>query len=210
MSTLGRLHVITDYHFQQRFSHAELAQLAIDGGADTIQFRQKRAGIRRRLVAAREAADVCRRAGVPMIVDDDITVALAVDAEGVHLGQRDFPVDEARRLLGARRLIGATATTVRQAVRAVRAGADYIGFGPVFSTFSKANPASVKGVEGLRRVCNQVDVPVIAIGGITRRRVADVLAAGAYGVAVLSAVTLAADPARGAAELRRALEQAST
>lgn len=204
---IGRLHVLTDYHFQQRFSHAELARLAIAGGADTIQFRQKTGTIRHQLHQAEATAACCREAGCTLLIDDDVALALATGADGVHLGQTDLPVPVARRLLGSDATIGATASTVDEAVRAWREGADYIGFGPVFPTRSKANPASVKGLHGLRAVCRAVPIPVIAIAGITHARVRDVLAQGAYGVAVMTAVTTAPDPAAATALFRRALDE---
>jgi thiamine-phosphate pyrophosphorylase len=203
---IGRLHVLTDFYFQQRYGHAELARLAIEGGADTIQFRQKFGGIRHKLYEARRTATVCHRAQIPLLIDDHIEIALAVGADGVHLGQEDFPVAEARRLLGPAAIIGATATTVEEAIEAWQAGADYIGFGPVFRTGSKANPAAVKGVEGLAAVCAAVPIPVIAIAGITVQRVRTVLEAGAYGVAVMTAITTAPDPRLAAAQFRSEID----
>ncbi len=203
---IGRLHVLTDFYFQQRYAHAELARLVIAGGADTVQFRQKFGGIRHKLHEARRTAAVCQEAGIPLIIDDHLDIALAVAADGVHLGQEDFPVDEARRILGPDRIIGATATTIEQAIAAWQAGADYIGFGPVFPTASKANPASVKGLEGLRAVCEAVPIPVIAIAGITVQRVRPVLEAGAYGIAVMTAITTAPDPRAATAQFRMEIE----
>jgi len=203
---LGRLHVITDFHMQQRFSPADLAEQAIRGGADSIQFRQKQGGIRNMLIAAENVQAVCRAAGVPVIVDDRLDIALSVGATGVHLGQRDFPVAKARNVLGPDVLIGATATTAEQAVTACEEGADYIGFGPVFPTSSKRNPKSVKGPEGLAEACEAVPVPVLAIGGITPDRVPPVLQAGAHGVAVLSAVVTADDPESAARRFRTVID----
>jgi len=207
-STLGRLHVITDFHLQQRLSHAELARLAIRGGADSIQFRQKHGGIRNILIAAQHVQNVCQDASIPLIVDDRIDVALSVDAAGVHLGRQDFPVLEARNVMGPNVLIGATATEASQVVEAYEAGADYIGFGPVFETTSKRNPKSVKGPEGLADACEAVPIPVFAIGGITRDRVRTVLEAGAHGVAVLSAIATANNPERATARFRAAIDGA--
>ncbi len=207
-STLGRLHVITDFHLQQRLSHAELARLAIRGGADSIQFRQKHGGIRNILIAAQHVQNVCQDASIPLIVDDRIDVALSVDAAGVHLGRQDFPVSEARNVMGPNVLIGATATETSQVVEAYEAGADYIGFGPVFETTSKRNPKSVKGPEGLADACEAVPIPVLAIGGITRDRVRTVLEAGAHGVAVLSAIATANNPERATARFRAAIDGA--
>lgn len=203
---LGRLHVLTDYHLQQDRSHAALARLAIRGGADTIQFRQKHGGIQNKLVEARKVAKVCTDASTPLIVDDRIDIAQAVGADGVHLGQKDFPIDEARSVLGADVLIGATATKPHQVEDAYERGADYIGFGPVFPTTSKRNPKSVKGPEGLAQACEAVPIPVIAIGGITHDRVRAALEAGAHGVAVLSAVATSTDPKQATARFRAAID----
>ena len=204
---VGTFHLLTDFHFQQRFSHADLARLAIEGGADTIQFRQKSGGIRHILKEAKSTAAVCDELGVPLLINDRIDTALACGAAGVHLGQTDFPVDEARRILGADAVVGATAATLDQALRAQDDGADYIGFGPVFATNSKANPASVKGLSTLEAVASSVDIPVIAIAGITASRVELVMKSGAHGVAIMTAVTTAQDPTAAALEIRQALDR---
>lgn len=206
--SIGRFHVLTDFHFQQRYSHAELASLAIEGGADCIQFRQKSSGIRHLLAEAKSTALVCRNLKTPLIVDDRVDVALACGADGVHLGQTDIPIADARSVLGPDLIIGGTATNIDQALRSQDEGADYVGFGPVFLTSSKANPASVKGVDMLAAVCERLDVPVIAIGGITARRVAAVFEAGAYGIALMTAVTTATEPADAAGEIRNAIDAA--
>jgi thiamine-phosphate pyrophosphorylase len=207
---IGRLHVLTDFHLQQQRSHADLARLAVRGGADTVQFRQKHGGIQNILIEARKVAKVCRDASVPLIVDDRIDVSQAIDAEGVHLGQQDFPVDEARALLGPDTIIGATATKPEQVVEAYEMGADYVGFGPVFPTTSKRNPKSVKGTEGVRDASEAVPIPIIAIGGITHDRVRPTLEAGAHGVAVLSAICTAKNPERATARFRAAIDGAQT
>ena len=204
--TVGRLHVLTDFHLQQDRSHAELARLAIRGGADTIQFRQKHGGIQNKLIEARRVAAVCTDASTPLIIDDHLDIAQATEADGVHLGQEDFPVDAARSVLGSEPTIGATVTNPEQAAEAYELGADYVGFGPVFPTTSKRNPKSVKGPDGLADACDAVPIPVIAIGGITHDRIRATLEAGAYGVAVLSAVTTANDPEQATARFRAAID----
>ena len=206
---IGRFHVLTDPRFQQRFGHAELARLAAEGGADTIQFRQKSGSVRDMLEEAKHAAAVCRERDVPFLVNDRLDVALACRADGIHLGQQDFPVREARRIMGPEAIIGGTATTVEEALAMQEAGADYIGFGPVFPTTSKDNPASVKGVENLAHVCAAVRIPVIAIAGISVKRIKPVIRAGAHGVAVMTAVTTAENPARAARALREELDEVS-
>jgi len=206
-TSIGRLHIITDFYLQQQISHAELAIQAIEGGADVIQFRQKRGGIRNKLIAARQLKIVCEEAGVPLIINDHLNIAQALGA-GAHLGQDDFPLPEAREILGSEVIIGATATTAEQARQAYEDGADYIGFGPVFTTQSKFNRSSTKGVEGLAAACDAVPIPVIAIAGITSDRVQPALDAGAHGVAVLSAVATADSPKRATARIRAALDDA--
>ena len=204
---IGRFHVLTDLRFQQRFSHAELARLAMEGGADTIQFRQKSGSVRDMLAEANHVAAVCRERGVPFLVNDRLDVALACRADGIHLGQQDFPVREARRIMGPEAIIGGTATTVEEALAIQEAGADYVGFGPVFPTTSKDNPSSVKGVAHLAQVCAAVRVPVLAIAGISVERVEPVMRAGAHGVAVMTAVTTAKNPARVARAFREVLDE---
>ena len=212
LRSIGRLHVLTDVQFQSRYSHAALAELAIAGGADVIQFRDKHGALRDRLAALRETVLACQRAdGATCLVDDDLALALATDADGVHLGQTDLPFADARRVLdrhaSSTQVVGATATTAEQARGAEADGADYIGFGPVFPTASKANPASVKGLGGLAEACRAVSIPVVAIAGITPERVAPCLDAGAWGVAVMTAVSTAARPTAAARAFRDEIDR---
>ena len=208
--TVGRLHVLTDFHFQQRRTHAELAREAAAGGADVVQFRHKTGTARDRLAGLVPTVAACAEAGVPCLVDDHLDLALAAGAAGVHLGALDLPIAYARAVadaLGRPLVVGATATTADAARQAEADGADYVGFGPVFPTGSKANPASVKGLDGLAEACAAVSVPVVAIAGITPERVGPCLDAGAWGVAVMTAVTTAPDPARATAAFRQALDR---
>jgi thiamine-phosphate pyrophosphorylase len=206
----GRLHVITDETVQSRFSHVEIAALAADGGADTVQFREKREWPTAEAVrVARLMRERLAERGVRLIVNDRVDVAAAGGAAGVHLGPEDLDPEWARRLLGPRALIGATANDLDRARLAVRGPIDYLGVGPVFGTESKRAPAPTLGVDGLRRIVAAVEVPVVAIGNITPERVAEVLAAGAQGVAVLSDVLRAPDPAARVAEFVKAIERAS-
>ena len=207
---LGRLHVLTDFHFQQRWTHAELAALAVRGGADVVQFRQKAGTTRDRLANLVPTVQACRQAGATCVVDDHLDLALAAGADGVHLGALDLPIGRARTIAYAVRqpgmILGATATTPDDARRAEADGADYVGFGPVFATSSKASPASVKGLAGLERACRAVSIPVVAIAGVTPQRVAPCLDAGAWGVAVMTAVSTAQDPTAATAAFRRAID----
>ncbi|MFH1057719.1 MAG: thiamine phosphate synthase [Pseudomonadota bacterium] len=205
MKQIGRLHVLTDTELQQRFSHAELADMAIAGGADVIQFRQKQGPTRTLIETARQMQAICRRRGVRLIVNDRLDVALAAEADGVHLGQDDFPLDLARQVLGAEKIIGGSASSLAEARLCQAAGVDYIGLGPVYPTTSKADASPAGGLTLVRQVAGELGLPVIAIGGINLERTAPVMAAGAHGIAVISAVCCQPNPAAAAAALLRVL-----
>jgi thiamine-phosphate pyrophosphorylase len=206
MRPIGRIHVLTDTELQGRFSHVELARLAIAGGADTIQFRQKTGSTRDLIRVARDMKRACEEAGATFLVNDRVDVAIASGADGVHLGQADFPIPMARELLGEGRIIGGSASTLEEARKCLAEGADYIGFGPVYPTGSKADAAPASGVDLLAEVSGTAGRPVIAIGGIGIANLPEVLRAGAHGIAVISAVCCQADPAGATRALRQALE----
>ena len=192
MKRIGRLHVITDVVLQDRFSHVALAKMAVAGGADTIQFRQKEGSTRALIETAIAVKHAC--GDVPLIVNDRVDVAIAAEADGVHLGQDDFPIEKARVLLGEDAVIGGTAKTLVQARQCVADGADYIGFGPIYATGSKADAGLMKGLEGLREMVSGIHIPIIAIGGIAIENAGEVMRAGAHGIAVISAVCCQPDP----------------
>jgi len=206
MNRPGRLHVLTDETLQSRFTHVELARLAVEGGADTVQLREKREWTDGDLrgVAAKALA-VVRESGARLILDDRVELAAALGADGVHLGRHDMPPEQARERLGERMLIGGTANTFDEAVRVSRGPIDYLGVGPVFGTRSKEAPAPALGLDRLRAIVQAVDRPVVAIGNVTAERVAAVLETGAWGIAVLSAVVCAANPAAATARFREAI-----
>ncbi|MBK8232878.1 MAG: thiamine phosphate synthase [Candidatus Eisenbacteria bacterium] len=191
---IGRLHVITDTTLQQRFSHLDLARLTLEGGADTIQYRQKTGATRLRIQEAIELRALCRKKRVVLIVNDRADIALAADADGVHLGADDLPPLIARDLLGPVRLIGGSADDAEEAAALERAGLDYAGIGPIFATQSKSNAGPVLGLAGLEQAVERCRMPLIAIGGITLQNVEAVLRTGVHGVAILSAVVCADDP----------------
>lgn len=193
--------MLTDQELQGRFTHVELAKLAIAGGADTIQFRQKRGSTRELIATARLMQAVCAQAGVAFIVNDRLDVALACGADGVHLGQGDFPIPLARAWLGEGKIIGGSAANLAEALGCRDQGADYVGFGPVFPTASKADAGPASGLEVLGEVVAQAGLPVIAIGGIGLGNAAEVMRAGAHGIAVISAVCCQPDPAAAARNL---------
>ncbi len=204
---IGKLHVITDTIIQSRFSHVQLAELAIRGGADTIQFRQKTGATKEMINNSRRMKHLCVEAGVLFIVNDRLDVAIAAEADGVHLGQDDFPIPLAHKILGEGIIIGGSAATLEEARKCFEEGAEYVGFGPVFPTSSKDDAGPVSGIELLRQVVEAVPVPIIAIGGITPQNTRAVLQAGAKGIAVISAVCKAPDPENATQKLLKALEK---
>ncbi len=208
MSQVGRLHVLTDVTLQARFTHTELTRLAIEGGADTIQFRHKSGSTREMIENAREMKKICEDAGISFIVNDRIDVAIAAEAHGVHLGQDDFPIPLARKLLGEDKIIGGSAATIEEAELCLSDGADYVGFGPVFPTTSKDDAGPVSGIDILRQVVEAIPLPIIGIGGIFAHNTPDVIKAGAHGIAVISAVCCQEDPKQATKALHDALKAA--
>ena len=208
---IGRLHVITDEVLQDRFSHADLARLAAEGGADAIQYREKRPLTTRELVETAAAVrEAINGSSTALIVNDRVDVASTVEAD-VHLGRDDLAPAIARRLLGPAAIIGGTANSLDEACRVAAWPVDYIGVGPVYGTTSKGDRAAPKlGLERLAEIAAAVDKPVIAIGGIQASNVAEVMATGVHGIAVLSAVVCQADPRAAAAEFRAALDAVSS
>jgi len=202
---VGRLHVITDETVQRRFSHEELARAAVAAGADIVQYREKRdLPFADRLATARRI--VATVGPFRCVVNDDVELASRAGAWGVHVGRDDVSPGRARRSWPAAGCIGATANDLERALRMVADGADYVGVGPVFATTSKARPAPVLGLSGLERIAAAVDRPLIAIGGIDAGNVGSVLAAGAWGVAVLSAVATHPDPRIATSRIREVID----
>jgi thiamine-phosphate pyrophosphorylase len=203
---IGRFHVLTDTLLQTHFSHVQLAELAIAGGADAIQFRQKGGETRQMIRVAEQMQALCRRTSVTFIINDRVDVAIASHADGVHLGQNDFPIPLARKLLGEEAIIGGSASNIEEARKCLLEGADYIGFGPVYPTTSKEDAGPASGLGLLKQVVEEIPLPIIAIGGITRDNTPPVIQVGVYGIAVISAVCCQKDPAEAAKCFRRLLE----
>ena len=208
MEKIGELHVITDTTIQSRFTHAELADMAIAGGSDTIQFRQKEGSTRELIESAQAVQTVCAAHGVPLIVNDRADIALAAGAAGAHFGQDDLPVTVGRRILPPEMIIGASARTEEKILEAISAGADYIGFGPIYQTSSKPDAELPKGLKALRRMCEIAACPVIAIGGISAETAYEVICAGAHGIAAISSVCAQADPAAATRRLWNEIRRA--
>ena len=205
MKQIGQLHILTDTVLQSRFSHVELTRLAIRGGADTIQFRQKIGATREMIELAQQIRQLCTDSGVTFLVNDRVDVAIAAGADGVHLGQDDFPIPLARKLLGENRIIGGSAVTLEEAQKCLTEGADYIGFGPVYPTASKEDAGPVTGIGLLKQVVEIIPLPIIAIGGVSVENTPEVMQAGIHGIAVISAVCCQENPEQATRALLQAL-----
>lgn len=191
---LPKLYPITDARLSG-LSHAEQVRRLSAGGATLIQLREKHKSPREFYREAAEALTVARSLGVRLIINDRVDIALALSADGVHLGQDDLPPAAARDLLGAHAIIGFSTHSLEQATAAARLPVDYIAIGPIFETSSKENPDPIVGLDGLRRVKQSVgQIPLVAIGGIGRENLREVFAAGADSIAVIS--LLLSDPAQ--------------
>ncbi|HXU39335.1 MAG TPA: thiamine phosphate synthase [Blastocatellia bacterium] len=183
--SLPKLYPITDVSIS-RLSHAEQIERLAAGGASLIQLREKHASPREFYQAALEAMLVAKRLGVQLVINDRVDVAIAVKADGVHLGQEDLPPGKARMLLGEDRIIGFSTHTLDQALEADSAPVDYIAIGPVFTTSSKENPDAIVGPANVHEVKLRISKPLVAIGGITLESARSVIDAGADSVAVIS------------------------
>jgi thiamine-phosphate pyrophosphorylase len=201
--SLGRLHVLTEPDPGPDALAGVAA--AVAAGAPVVQVRAKGCTDRVLHDFAAAVVEICRAAGATCLVDDRVDVALAVGADGTHLGEHDLPLAAARRIAGPGHLLGGTARDPERARRLAAEGADYLGVGPAYPTTTKTGLPAALGPAGIRAVTDAVDVPVIAIGGVTAARVGELLAAGAHGVAVIGAVTRAPDPAAATRELLGAL-----
>jgi thiamine-phosphate pyrophosphorylase len=187
------LYVVTDEELSYGRTHREIAEQAIRGGATVIQLRDKTKSARELLQIAQEITEITRRAGALSIVNDRLDIALGAGADGVHLGQDDLPIAIARRLAPPPFLIGVSISSVSQAVKAEKEGADYIAVSPVFETNSKLDAGPGHGLRMLSEVVHLVQIPVIGIGGINQTNLQHLFDAGASGIAVISAIVSAPD-----------------
>ena len=205
--TLGRLHVLTDTRDGR--DAIAVVTAALSAGAPVVQVRAKDGTDRDLFDLAERVARLCDEAGALCLVDDRVDVALAVGAGGTHLGARDLPLAAARRIAGPDHVLGGTARDAALARELVASGASYLGVGPTTATSTKDGLPSPLGVAAVGAVAAAVDVPVIAIGGVTAAHVPELLAAGVHGIAVVTAVSEAADPAAATRALLRALGEAA-
>ena len=200
------LYAVTDRAWTGRQTLAEQAACALRGGVTCLQLREKGLDTDTFLSEALELRALCRRYGVPLIINDNVEIALRCGADGVHVGQGDTPVAEVRRQVGDRMIVGASAHNVDEAVRAVRDGADYLGAGAIFPTGTKSDARSTPP-ETLALIKRESGLPVVAIGGIGLQNVAKLRGTGVDGIAVVSAILASPDITAAARELKAAFSQ---
>ena len=200
------LYAVTDRSWLGGHTLYEQAERALKGGVTFVQLREKTLDEAAFLEEAKEIQKLCARYGVPFVINDNVEIAAAVNADGVHVGQSDMEALDVRRKLGPDKIIGVSAQTVEQALKAQEHGADYLGVGAVFPTGSKADAVEVSH-ETVKSICEAVDIPVIAIGGITKENVKELAGCGICGIAVISAVFAQEDIESAARELRARTEE---
>lgn len=200
------LYAVTDRHWLNGRTLVDVVKESLDGGVTMIQLREKSLDAGKFLEEAKELHALCRERHVPFIVNDNVDIAKAMDADGVHVGQDDMVALDARAKLGPDKLIGVSAHTVEEALLAEKQGADYLGVGAVFPTSSKSDVGEMS-YETLKAICKAVSIPVVAIGGISGENVGKLAGSGICGVAVISAIYAAKDVEAAAADLKATVEE---
>jgi len=203
------LYLVTDRDLSRGRLTREIVEAAVAGGITCVQLREKSLGTRAFIDEALSIRALLKTRSIPLIINDRIDVALAVEADGVHLGQQDMPIGLARKIGGDSLIIGISVESIDDAERAEREGADYIGISPVFATPTKTDTGPPLGLHGVTEIRRRVDIPLVGIGGISHANGASVIAAGADGIAVVSAIVSAADPGAAARQLRKIVDLAT-
>ena len=199
------LYLVTDRSLSRGRSTVDVVSAAVRGGVTCVQLREKHCSTREFIREARTLQLLLQHQQIPLIINDRLDVALAIGADGIHLGQNDMPLADARRLVGENMIIGISAENVDDAVAAEQEGADYIGISPVFTTTTKIDTAAPLGLAGIRLIRRAVRIPLVGIGGVNVSNIRDIVCAGANGAAVVSAIVAAACPETAAAELKKLL-----
>lgn len=200
------LYAVTDRHWLDGRTLKEVVLESLEGGVTMLQLREKHLDEAHFLEEAKELQTLCRSWHVPFLINDNVEIALAMEADGVHVGQSDMAAGDVRKKLGDDKIIGVSAQTVEQALLAEKAGADYLGVGAVFPTSSKDDANEVT-YETLKAICSAVSIPVVAIGGITQENVHQLAGSGICGAAVISAIYAKPDIKKAAAELKTAVKE---
>lgn len=196
------LYAVTDRHWLKDETLENQVEKALQGGATFLQLREKSLDDDIFLAEAKEIQKLCKKYQVPFVINDNVDIALAIDADGVHVGQSDMEALDVRKRLGPDKIIGVSAQNVQQALLAQKHGADYLGVGAVFPTGSKDDAEDVS-FETLKAICQAVDIPVIAIGGITKENVSELKGSGICGIAVISAIFAQKDIKAATKELKK-------
>ena len=196
-----QLYAITDSHWLNGRTLYSVVKESLEGGVTFLQLREKELDEEHFLEEARELQKLCREYQVPFVINDNVDIAAAINADGVHVGQSDMEAGDVRAKLGPDKIIGVTAKTVEQAVLAQERGADYLGVGAVFHTDSKADAKEIS-FDTLKDICRAVSIPVIAIGGITEENVRELAGSGICGIAVISAIYAQSDIKKAAESLK--------
>ena len=201
------LYAVTDRHWLNGRKLSDVVKESLDGGVTFVQLREKELEEDKFLEEAKELKELCKEYKVPFVINDNVDIAIAMDADGVHVGQSDMEAGNVRAKLGPDKIIGVSAQTVEQAVLAQQRGADYLGVGAVFTTGSKDDAVEVSH-ETLKAICEAVSIPVIAIGGISSENVKELAGSGIVGIAVISAIYAAKDIKKAAEELKSETKRA--
>lgn len=201
-----RLYLVTDRNLSSPRSVDEIVRLTVRGGVTAVQLREKETSTREFIALARKIKELLANTHIPLIINDRVDVALAIDADGVHLGQSDMPYTDARRILGKEKIIGLSVETLDQALEAEKLDVDYLGVSPVFQTPTKTDVHTAWGLDGLKHLRSLSHHTLVAIGGINASNARAVLEAGADGLAVVSALCAAPDPYAAAQELRSIID----
>lgn len=201
-----QLYAITDRHWLNGRSLYEVVKESLDGGVTFLQLREKQLDEDHFLEEAKKLQGLCSEYNVPFIINDNVEIALAINADGVHIGQSDMEMKEAREKLGSDKIIGVSAHTKEEALLAQAQGADYLGVGAVFPTSSKDDAESVS-YETLKAICEVVSIPVVAIGGITRENLHQLSGSGVSGISVISAIYAQSDIKEAARELKQCVQE---
>lgn len=200
------LYAVTDRTWLNNMTLEEQVEEALKGGATFVQLREKELDYENFLKEAFEIKKLCRRYNVPFVINDNVDIAIKINADGVHIGQNDMEADYVRSVIGEDKILGVSAQTVEQAVLAEKKGADYIGVGAVFKTDSKADAVDVS-LETLKAICEAVSIPVVAIGGIGVNNISKLAGSGICGVAVISAIFAAESIQKATMELKKLTKQ---
>ena len=200
------LYAITDRTWLGEQTLTEQVQDALEGGVSLLQYREKHLEGEAKIAQAKEILALCRKYDVPLIINDDPLLAKEIGADGVHVGQKDMAPEKVRQIIGPEMVLGVSARTVEQALAAQAAGADYLGSGAVFHTGTKGDARALSH-DVLREICGSVEIPVVAIGGITAENAPQLAGTGISGIAVISGIFASEDVKGAAAELRAIAEQ---